>query len=355
MRLNPGKKVKIDNISREVVFDLSDRLVSRSYVYLLFVFHHEGYQIYLKNNLHFIGNLISYSRAIAGLSRLKLYKKKEINGRFLITDNPTDLNKKENKIILSVKMFEKGKLRHRGSVIPFMMIPRLYFSGMFKTVSSLRSTKRSMRIFFSGNSNRSLYNNQNFNKLFGKLTRIEILDTIKQNLRDSQLVCLNDLSRIKQNGFEDKFILSEWVRKKQNEKNLRGRTSDADWLKTLSHASFFLCCPGITQPMCHNLVEAMSVGTIPILEHSEFLNPSLTSGVNCITFSGKNDLIKKINQVLTMEESQIAKLRYGVLCYYDTYLTPKSIVKYLESKKETGDIVYVIESSYFANLLNQYS
>src|SRR5260370_10572567 len=72
----------------------------------------------------------------------------------------------------------------------------------------------------------------------------------------------------------------------------------SEWLKTLSRCEVFLAPPGISMPQCHNIIEAMAVGCIPLTNYIEWLSPPLTDGVNCFQFRDENDLRKRVFEIL---------------------------------------------------------
>lgn len=52
----------------------------------------------------------------------------------------------------------------------------------------------------------------------------------------------------------------------------------------LASADFFLCQPGEIMPQCHNIVEAMAVGTIPLTNYPDWLSPPLVDGREALVF-----------------------------------------------------------------------
>lgn len=91
----------------------------------------------------------------------------------------------------------------------------------------------------------------------------------------------------------------------------------------LSKADFFICPPGWRIPHSHNLIEAMSVGTIPITNYHGYMQPRLTPDYDCLTFSTIDDLKIAVAKALNMQTADIQRLRSNVLRYYDEYLEPK--------------------------------
>jgi len=116
-----------------------------------------------------------------------------------------------------------------------------------------------------------------------------------------------------------------------------------NWLDTLSKSDFFLALPGDIRPMCHNIIEAMAVGAVPITNYPEWFHPRLEDMKNCIVFGDKDDLIKKINKVLKMGNSKVREMREETLKYYDNHLSPRSFVNKIESVK--GDRIEVFFNS----------
>ena len=56
------------------------------------------------------------------------------------------------------------------------------------------------------------------------------------------------------------------------------------WLEALAKADFFLACPGVLMPLCHNVIESLVAGAIPILQYGSYLSPRLEDGINCLAF-----------------------------------------------------------------------
>jgi hypothetical protein len=107
---------------------------------------------------------------------------------------------------------------------------------------------------------------------------------------------------------------------------------------TLAKFNYFLACPGVTMPYAHNIIEAMSVGCIPIIqkEYATMFFPALENEINAIIFSGLSELVSRIKFALNLPESQIGFMRREVTKYYNNQLTPLALrhklLKYPYSK-----------------------
>lgn len=100
--------------------------------------------------------------------------------------------------------------------------------------------------------------------------------------------------------------------------------------------------------MCHNVIEAMSVGTIPIINYPEWLDPSLADMVNCIVFDDKIDLIIKINLVLNLDKEKINEMKASVIEYYQNNLDPVAFVDRLEMSTDNTVTMLMITDAYVA-------
>jgi len=93
-------------------------------------------------------------------------------------------------------------------------------------------------------------------------------------------------------------------------------------LETLSRCDVFLAPPGVFMPLCHNAVEAMAVGCIPLTNYADWFTPRLMHMRNCIEFTDEDDLVEKAKMVLKMEPERLAAMRANVIDYYDRFLDP---------------------------------
>jgi hypothetical protein len=79
----------------------------------------------------------------------------------------------------------------------------------------------------------------------------------------------------------------------------------------------------------------MSVGTIPIISYQDWFFPALEHMKNAIVYSGKDDLLIKIRQVLEMPASEVQELSKRVMDYYDKYLAPVFFKERFENNNES--------------------
>ncbi len=92
------------------------------------------------------------------------------------------------------------------------------------------------------------------------------------------------------------------------------------WLDALAKADFFLACPGVGMPLCHNLIEAMAAGAVPVLQYADYLPDPLHDRVNCLAFHDAASLRETLREIQSMAPDAIMKLRAGVRDYYEEFL-----------------------------------
>ncbi|WP_340063811.1 hypothetical protein [Ascidiimonas aurantiaca] len=294
------------------------------YTYLLIKsFHAYNFDIYLEKKYSLLSRLIKYK---AFLQDIDL-------GMFDTGDAPFEENEKnvlllrhngvEKKVIL---VFPSGMqvLPENNFVMPYMMHPVMYHKGYYKEVVKYRENPSRMKILFAGNVDKKEYSRKILKERFNKTHRFEIISSLLKTGKKDEIELVTKKEQLipTENKHDRLFIV---------------RSSDykipfEQWLEVLSRAVFFLACSGSKMPMCHNVVEAMSVGTIPILEYPEFFSPPLEHKKNCIVYSGVDDLHEKIHEVLHMPSSEIIEMKANAIAYYEKWLTPETWVEQLVNK-----------------------
>jgi hypothetical protein len=176
---------------------------------------------------------------------------------------------------------------------------------------------RPWRVFFSGTVKRRKYSRPHFRARLQKLSRVEILESLQRDLPDTKCHRVTSLAELQNALFKAPTFI--WVDGEHC--SIAGH----DWLPTLQRADFFLACPGSFIPLCHNQVESMAMGTVPILEHPEYFDPPLEDGINCLAFSGRKGLLEAMARAFVMAPQDIVRLRRGARAYYERHLTPGGI------------------------------
>lgn len=294
---------------------------------LLRVFAHAGYRISLHD---YLGEqpLDKYGQMIHGLETLELTDAPpEAPESSLLLYDRADASLTRlpwrKRIEVRFDLFSSF-WRSNPIIMPYPMHP-LHSATTDEKLDTCRAMERKVRVFFSGDT-------ENYHRAWihyprPKLPRLKIVDTVKMRL-GNDLVLVGDaeeLKRLYQKPYTNKCVLTS---------SHTVRIDFPDWLPTLARADFFLSPPGIIMPMCHNIIEAMAVGAIPITNYPEWMDPPLRHMEDCIAFDDEDDLIAKLKQALEMDPHEIGRLRANVLEYYDTHLRPETFIQRVEASED---------------------
>lgn len=193
---------------------------------------------------------------------------------------------------------------YQKKALPYIMHPSNYLQSDNQILS------KNIGILMSGNFEEKIYNTGIIKNNFGLFNRWEIYNEI---LKHNKLLTVtgNELIQKLDSGeFKDKFVLMKWQ---------TGAIPSYKWRRYLSAADFIFCAPGMTMPMCHNILEAMSVGVIPILNYPHWLNPSLEDEINCLVYHDLSDIETVINKALSLSVERKKDMAKKVSTYYKAY------------------------------------
>ena len=210
-------------------------------------------------------------------------------------------------------------------VMPYPMHPATLRNSDHASRVALRSKFTREAILFAG-SQKSKYGHQKMERSFGVLSRLHILNVLSEFATHSTTVPIR-----LQNSAETPITPSQW-------------------LPFLAQHRFFVCCPGAAQPMCHNLIEAMSVGTIPLIEYGDRLRPQLIDGDNAICFRGTGGLRDAIDRIRQLTPSQLDQMSRSAADYYDKHLCGKTFLASLRDNAldlSSGQVVMPFHSENF--------
>ncbi|MFC3415142.1 hypothetical protein [Algoriphagus hitonicola] len=305
---------------RSVYVNLANAQYYQRYYYIYVkYFLIEGYTVFLKNDLIRIYDLSIDTDSSFIFQENNVYwgvKKKikclEFND---LNISPDYFNFLKNRINDSSEYY-----------IPIGQHPYAYFKGYWNDQVDL-GNNRNHSLFFAGNFNSHVYDRVENKRLFNVFTRLDIKEYLKSKEFYLNFKSQIEVENLLNSNIENKVILVE---------RQGGNGIAPEKMRLfLSYFDFFFALPGYKMPLCHNIVEAMSVGTIPFLEegYAKVMRPALISGVNCITFHDFNDLDLKIYYLFSLSKEEVNSIRINVLKYYEENLTPRAIVERLTSKK----------------------
>jgi hypothetical protein len=124
-----------------------------------------------------------------------------------------------------------------------------------------------------------------------------------------------------------------------------------EYLRLLARSHFMVAAPGVVMPHCHNVVEGMAVGSVPILNYGDLFFPPLVNGENCLSFSSPSELREQVVCAVNMDRQKLDTMRAAVLDYYDLYLRPAAFGERL-AKMSAADITLCINGELGRGLPN---
>jgi glycosyltransferase involved in cell wall biosynthesis len=332
---------------KKIIFTLDDDNMfgyenneGREAYYLLKAFRDGGYNIYFYHQTDFKSyyRLRVFGRPIYSINNLKFISKLPADTQNYIYGFDTlrpELLQLPWKRLVYVNI-RKATTFQAGNVIPmpFYMLPLIYATGEDKKLSQYRELKRKYRVFFAGNLKPEVYDYHVIKQNYKQVTRLEAVNAILgSNLEVSFIKEKKAFNKIlNTREYLNRLLIVETV--------YPFKINPGQWLQIVGQSDFFMCLSGAGYPMCHNSVEAMAVGSIPIIAYQDWFYPPLEHGKNAIIYSGKEDLIKKIEFALHMPQAEILKLRKGVIEYYESYLANGCLAaKYEENSQEISTLM----------------
>ncbi len=302
-----------------------------------------GYSIVLFNNIS-CADAGKLGRLTFGLPSLELTDAIPTNysDYILISDSAESeyIKVPWRKVIIVDYNIFKTRWPDETIIFPFPVHPVHANHDFVNRVRILREKTKCVKIFFSGDLKG--YDKNFINYPAPKLPRLDVVHTILKLIPDKSIFVGNqqEVSDLFELPYTNRCVLVDtgkiWI-------------DDSRWLDYLAQVDFFLAPPGICMPMCHNIIEAMAVGAIPVTSYPEWFEPSLRDMDTCITYSSAEELIRKISMVLEMEQSVIDGLRANVIKYYHDHLAPHRFIEQVESSANHRIDVLMITENFVRN------
>lgn len=216
--------------------------------------------------------------------------------------------------------------------IPMCEFPLVYHRLNWDIeISETKKRKRSF--FMAGNMDEDLYNAIEKAGKFKIPSRVTISAFLKKKEYYNAIPSFKFLEDFIQSEIDNKVILVDTSKE---------FSIELDELKTLlTKFDFFLALPGIIIPQCHNIIEAISSGCIPVLHscYAKVLVPNLEHGVNALVYNNLDELNDLILSGFSLNENEVLKLRLNCINYYKANLSPLQVVEDIE--KNTYSKIYI--------------
>jgi len=279
----------------------------------------QGYVIVIKPRW---GVLTSWaSRPLfTDLRTVRTGRKPKGDGHLIFTDDPES----HQGSLLTADYFPTPARPSDGYQVPMPMGVQFYLYRWHEQQVD-RNAIRRRGIFFFGNMAAQHYDRSVLHIAFNCFTRAEVLDHLGRAF-PHRIERPRTMNAVTVSGEKDIILVDRDVCYIQPYK-LR---------PILTSFDFFLALSGVVMPLCHNLIEALSAGSIPIIPYPHLLSPPLENNVNCLSYSTLDELDRILERIPLMEESEIQRMRDNVNLYYTRYLTLDKVVSEIEKCQRTN-------------------
>lgn len=217
--------------------------------------------------------------------------------------------------------------------LPYFAHPQFYRQGIYSKVKDMRDKVRNIRVLFAGTFPEA---SDNHNLKFPIMPRHDVLRVICDSFPDI-ISFFPERERNSKIAFFASDVPGDNIYKHQ--------LSVPDYIETVARSDFSINPPGFIMPQSHNVIEALSVGTIPILNYASFMRPRLKHMENCIEFSDADSLKAAIRMTVDMDETTVNNLRRGALSYYDEFVDPWRVGEKIRSELTSEIIINGEQSS----------
>ncbi len=299
-----------------VLFDIRTNHWHRYlHIFILFLLL-EGYDVRVRHRWRSIGSWASHDlfRRSARF-RLFLGPRRPAKGSWLITDHDVP----GPHVRLTADYYALPGTKEAGERLPMPLVDTQYIEGSYDHRPPDARERRQRGVFFFGNMDSAAYARQEVPAVFGCFTRAHLLEFVEARFA----------ARIHHPLTVGAIAVSEG-----RDIVLAGRQHQyvrpKELLGVLSRFDFFLAPSGVVMPLCHNLIEAMCAGCIPILQHPHLMEPPLRNGVDCLAFRTEEELATILTDFPKFDESTVVAMRMNVLAYYQQHLTPHAVIGRLE-------------------------
>lgn len=303
-------------VGPSVHFDLHTNQWHRYlHIFILFL-HLRGYTVHLRHRWRFIGSWASYDLfRRSPLFHLAFRRPKHAQNVWLFTDRPLA----QPHVRIDTDYYPLPGGPNDGIRLPMPLVDTLYIQGAYDRFPMDPAVDRQRGVFFFGNMDRRAYSRTELHDVFGCFHRTELLDMVRRHFPerihepvDLDGCVVRDGKDIVLSGRQNQYI------------------APAGLLPILARFDFFLAPSGVVMPLCHNVVEALCAGCIPILQYAHLMTPALEHGVNCLAFRTEEDLVTLLRSLPGMDPRAVQTMRRNALAYYHQHLTPEAVIGSLE-------------------------
>ncbi len=319
---------------RNVLLDFGRNPFNRTLYTLVKYFSIEGYTVIVKPNRYFFSSL-----------------KNDLYGNWLIEDGVLTLSENPTEVDLTLSFRSKKGLTisddyfstlniGSGYHIPMTQHPIYYKDGNW--IETYEKDMRFQSVFIAGNFLERRYKRIDKEQTFQVINRVKLMNFLR-----NQPYTVTPATRAE---FDESLVDGKLYMINTEVFSI----PSIELRSVLSSFSFFLAAPGVSVPFSHNVIEAMSVGCIPVIEHSyaALFSPPLVHGQTALVFNNLDSLNTVISEAFRMGTGLVTQMRSQVENYYRAHLTPAAVVSKIAKEKPTE--IYLLSYTSSSRLYKKY-
>ncbi len=309
-----------------VYFDVRENHWHR-YLHILIIFFMErGYNVHVRHRWHFIASWASHDLfRRSGTFTLFSSGTRAKDGRFF-----TDRVSRAQHTLLDADYHHLPGIPPSGLRLPMPLVDSQYVEHAYNRHPVTVDAPRQRGVFFFGNMDPVAYARAEVRDVFGCMDRTTMLALVRRHFVD-RVHAPRSMEEIGVRSGRD-IVLTD---------RRDVYIEPADLLSVLARFDFFLAPSGVVMPLCHNLVEALCAGCIPVLQHPHLMEPPLRDGVDCLAFADEAGLVTVLERIGGMSEESVRQIRRNVIGYYQQHLTPAAVIGMIEKRGASLDTLHV--------------
>lgn len=321
-----GKRVaRTPDPQKSVVFELTHPLVDREngrYAYgLIKEFIEAGFEAYLPRNFWYLSSMErKWHKRLLLDEPVTLFDStvEDWRPRLLVTDRSNSSLRGRAQRTLELDYHLRLASPAEALLFPYRPHPGWSAARDLPVAwPDLSDSERPVRVSFLGHWSRKHYDNERKLGEFAVLSRWKMINSLIEGLPASSVhVTRGPFLDVPGGGLligDDEHL-----------------PDMGTYAQLLRRSNFFLACPGTAFPMCHNLVESMLVGCIPIVQRPELTGMGLTPGVDCLSFRDSASLLEVVRDCFHMPAERIAALRASLGAVVERCLAQGSFARSLD-------------------------
>ena len=351
-----GKRLPIDRPGQNVLISISTFNPQRRLLQVISHFLYCGYRCCIDISFLRYLKLDKYGGEATLFTEVYPARKKNTSYSVVISDDKKKLEQFDSavmKIHLNFHMFE-----HLNSVTSddlfYPIVSHKKYNNSFiesDVLSKSITKKRRIGAIFVGNNDFG-YNKSITKELFGINTRDEVFNCICTNVSDVYIPrSLNEfVSDIEYGLLKNKIVLLITTNKFE--------IPSDKYLDILLESNFYIHMSGHIQPYCHNQIESMMSGCIPITQFARFFIPPFQHEENSLLYNTLDELIELLKKIASGHyTNKIEFMRENIIHYYKKYYSlvsfKKKISHLIDSKVDYTNYYIALGNDHFLSKTSQ--